>query len=168
MQDLPPALHLVGSLPLSSTEEVFATVGGRLGDRLRSLPDGETGDRGGWILFQMPVIERQPWARRNEAAVPGFPEPLFGFRVDEKFRGQKLDLPPLGYADIAIESYQSFCQHKKSGDLPQYLRFQVSLPTPYGFLVVFEPTSWPTLVPAYEEMLTSELEAIASAIPRRS
>lgn len=158
---------LVGSLPLSSTEEVFTTLGPRLGDRLRAIPDGETGERVGWILFQLPVIEQLPWVRRNDAAIPGFPEPLFRYHVDEAFLGQELALPSFGYAELAIESYEKFRHHKKSGELPDHLRFQVSLPSPYGFLVVFEPTSWTTLVSAYEEMLKREVGAIASAIPHQ-
>ncbi len=156
---------LVGSLPLSSTEEAFTTVGTRVGDRLRSIPDGETGERLGWILFQLPVIDRQPWARRNDAAIPGFPDPLFRYHVGEEFLGEILELPPFGYADLAIKSYEIFRRHKDSGDLAQHLRFQVSLPTPYGFLVIFEPRSWAALIPAYEKMLKDEITAIADAIP---
>ena len=35
--------HLVGSVPLPDAESVFRTLGTELGDRLRRLPDGETG-----------------------------------------------------------------------------------------------------------------------------
>jgi hypothetical protein len=39
---VPLGVHLVGSVPLASAEDVFRTLGGALGDRLRRLPDGET------------------------------------------------------------------------------------------------------------------------------
>src|SRR5262245_54669475 len=42
---LPFGAHLVGSVPLASAEEVFRTLGRDLGDRVRRLPDGETGPR---------------------------------------------------------------------------------------------------------------------------
>ena len=37
--------HLVGSIPLGSTDEVFEMCGGELGSHLGRIPDGETGDR---------------------------------------------------------------------------------------------------------------------------
>jgi hypothetical protein len=40
---------LVGSIPLSSAEEVFRLTSEVLGDRLERVPDGETGGRLGWI-----------------------------------------------------------------------------------------------------------------------
>ena len=38
-------VHLVGSVPLASAEGVFTTVAAELGERLRRIPDGETGPR---------------------------------------------------------------------------------------------------------------------------
>ena len=47
---LPVGVHLVGSVPLDSAEEVFRRASAALGDRLRRIPDGETGPRSDWIL----------------------------------------------------------------------------------------------------------------------
>jgi len=43
----PRGVHLVGSIPLASAEEVFRTGSSILGERLRRIPDGETG--GGYL-----------------------------------------------------------------------------------------------------------------------
>lgn len=43
---------LVGSVPLSSAEEVMLACGRELGSHLTAVPDGETGDRSIWIVFQ--------------------------------------------------------------------------------------------------------------------
>ena len=51
---------MVGSIPLRSTEDVFRTVAGALGDRLRRIPDGETGPRSDWIVWQYPVLNARP------------------------------------------------------------------------------------------------------------
>ena len=48
----PKGVHLVGSIPLNSAEEVFRTTSTILGERLRRIPDGETGIRSGWIGWQ--------------------------------------------------------------------------------------------------------------------
>lgn len=48
--------QLVGSVPLANAETVFRTLSAGLGDRLRRLPDGETGPRADWIVWQYPVL----------------------------------------------------------------------------------------------------------------
>src|ERR1700716_2948292 len=53
-------VHMVGSVPFASSTEVFETLAGRLGDRLRRLPDGETGPRSDWIVWQYPVLSSRP------------------------------------------------------------------------------------------------------------
>ena len=42
-------LLLVGSVPLATPEEVFATFGAPLGKYLFAMPDGEVGPRRHWI-----------------------------------------------------------------------------------------------------------------------
>ena len=61
-------VHLAGSVPLGSAEEVFRRVAGALGDRLRRIPDGETGPRSDWILWQYPVFSARP---QFEVGPPG-------------------------------------------------------------------------------------------------
>src|ERR1700742_3580896 len=57
---LPVGVHLVGSVPLDSAEDVFRRAAAALGDRLRRIPDGETGPRSDWILWQYPVFSARP------------------------------------------------------------------------------------------------------------
>ena len=57
---VPLGVHLVGSVPLPTAAEVFSTLGAGLGDRLRRLPDGETGPRADWIVWQYPVLSSRP------------------------------------------------------------------------------------------------------------
>ena len=45
----PTGVHLVGSVPLSDSSEVFRIAGSILGDRLLRMPDGEIGVRSNWI-----------------------------------------------------------------------------------------------------------------------
>src|SRR2546428_2535669 len=49
-------VHLVGSVPLANAEDVFRTVAAQIGDRVRRIPDGETGPRCDWIVWQLPVF----------------------------------------------------------------------------------------------------------------
>ena len=57
---MPLGAHLVGSIPLASAEDVFRTVSDTLGDRLRRVPDGETGARADWIVWQYAVLSARP------------------------------------------------------------------------------------------------------------
>jgi hypothetical protein len=51
---LPPTFaHLNGSINLPDTETVFRELGERIGPLAPRYPDGETGDRQGWIFFQL-------------------------------------------------------------------------------------------------------------------
>lgn len=157
-------VHLVGSVPLDSADEVFSQVGSALASRLRAIPDGETGDRRGWILKQLPTVERQPWIQRVEPPMP-LPEPLYRYGISDEFADQELSIPALGYADAATESFRRFTRSKERLNLPARLRFQVSLPTSHGFMMIFQPSDWARLLPAYETMLKGELSAIGGAIP---
>src|SRR5262249_57698524 len=56
----PRGVHLVGSFPLGSPEEAFRTPSALLGPHLRRLPDGETGERAKWIMWQLPVLANHP------------------------------------------------------------------------------------------------------------
>ena|SRR6266568_9635038 len=46
---MPRSAHLVGSIPAPDAEAAMSMALERLGPLLRTLPDGETGDRRNWI-----------------------------------------------------------------------------------------------------------------------
>ncbi len=52
--------HLIGSVPLATTEEVFRRLAASLGPVLSRMPDGETGERRRWIYWQRTMLERHP------------------------------------------------------------------------------------------------------------
>jgi hypothetical protein len=58
MQDVKerPVL-LVGSVPLGSSRAVFEAVGTKLGKLIKRVPDGETGARKDWIVWQADVFK---------------------------------------------------------------------------------------------------------------
>jgi hypothetical protein len=43
---------LVGSVPLESSSTVFEAVGTKLGKLVKRVPDGETGARKDWVVWQ--------------------------------------------------------------------------------------------------------------------
>lgn len=158
--------HLVGSVPLASAEVVFRTVAAAIGDRLRRIPDGETGPRSDWIVWQLPVFT----AKRQLEVVPPGPNswrPLPRVRLAEGTRPEHVTFEALGYAEAAIASYRLFARLKRDGLVPVPCRFQVCLPTPLAPISAFVvPEHQALLERAYEERLLAELRAILQEVPR--
>ena len=120
----PRGVHLVGSVPLANAEEVFRTASSILGDRLRRLPDGETGDRTNWIGWQINFLARNP----NFEVRPPDPEayaPLPSIKLRSPMSSDDITFENLGYADAALASYALFSQLKQEGALPAHYRFQI-------------------------------------------
>jgi len=162
---VPVGIHLVGSVPLGSAEEVFRTVAGTVGDRLRRLPDGETGPRSDWILWQYPVFSSRP---QFEVGPPGQDSyrTLPTLRVRGGDAGAALSFDNLGYADAATASYRRFAQLKRDGVIAPHVRFQLSLPTPLAPVTAFVAAEHRAQVePAYEAQVLVELVAILAKIP---
>jgi hypothetical protein len=156
---------LIGSVPMENAEQVFTTVCSALGDRMRRLPDGETGDRINWIGWQYGVLEAHPFFE----AVPPDPDAypaLPRVRLRPGTAPSDIRIGPLGYSEAAIRSYRIFTRLSESGRIPSGCRFQVSLPTPLAPVNVFVmPESQAQVEPPYETRLLSELADICRAVP---
>jgi ubiquinone/menaquinone biosynthesis C-methylase UbiE len=156
--------HLVGSVPLANAETVFRTISAGLGDRLRRMPDGETGPRADWIVWQYPVLSSRPQFEVAPPA-PGFYRALPQLRLRNDAEDE-LRFESLGYADAALDSYRTFGILKRDGVIPGGCRFQVSLPTPLAPISAFVALDDQADVePAYEEAMTAELTRMFDAIP---
>lgn len=165
MTDRPVGALLVGSVPLQDSEAVFRTSTDVLGDRLRRIPDGETGERTNWIGWQVAVMAATPaldLATKPDDAYTALPL----FRIRDGVAAGNVRFGNLGYADAALASYQTFAALKASGTVPANVRFQVSLPTPLAPVAAFVvPDDQAAVEPAYEHQLMVELDAICAAIP---
>ena len=79
---------------MSDAETVFRTLSGSLGERLKRMPDGETGPRSHWIGFQYPVFKRNAAFVRtvvDTAARAELPAELQASRLDAQVgRGRRL------------------------------------------------------------------------------
>src|SRR5438128_2063790 len=157
--------HLVGSVPLASAETVFETLASELGDRLRRMPDGETGPRSDWIVWQLPVFTSQPRLEVVPPAPDGW-RPLPRVRLEDGARAEDVRFEALGYADAAVASYRVFARLKRDGRVPVACRFQVCLPTPLAPISAFVvPEHQGALEPAYEARLLAELRLVVQEVP---
>ena len=156
---------LVGSVPLESSSAVFETVGTKLGKLVKRIPDGETGARKDWVVWQADVF------KKAKGLEPGSTQDLQGgyrFILYKVKPGETVKFGPLGYAAAAIRSYEDFKRARSEGKIRAGTRFQVSLPTPIAVVMTFsDPQAIQQIWPIYEQRLNEEVAEMAKAIPPR-
>ena len=166
-------LHLIGSIPLATSEEVFRTLAEELGPYLRCMPDGETGERSRWVYFQGQMLRAHP-AMEIDPTVPPFPFVQWDGKVVREIPQVRFKpgVDPdtvvfdTGYDSAAAASYAVFKRLREDGGIAKGTRFQVSLPTPHssGYLYVSGPARQ-TYFRVYERALLKALASIAKTIP---
>jgi hypothetical protein len=166
-------VHLVGSVPLPSTDDVFRTLAGTLGDLLSRVPDGETGERRRWIWWQRTMLERHPAMEVDDEA--GLLElrqwdgsllrrsELLRFRPGVDPDGVRFET---GYAEAALASWTVFDGLRRAGVLAEGVRFQVCLPTPMSSAWMYvSPRAHDAYLRVYERALLGALRRITTTIP---
>jgi len=164
---------LVGSVPLDNAEDVFRSVGSTFGDRVRAIPDGETGPRLNWIEWQAPVFEQHPafgvdetlpdW-RNADATGQWKAKPWYSVRAGVDPRS--LTFGPLGYSKTAIDSFAIFKRCKDAGIIHRSCKFQISLPTPYNVIDQrIAPKDRLAVEKPYAERMRAEIAEICEALP---
>ena len=164
----PAGALLVGSVPLKNCDEVFALGSGVLGNHLRRIPDGETAERGNWIMFQHELFSGSPQFEfvRAPAKDDVYEEEFEWARLRSDVSIDDLNLGTLGYAEVADASFERFCTLKDKRVISPSTRFQVSLPTPLAVIMSFVHRDHRHLIePAYQQRLVAELETIIDTIP---
>ena len=157
--------HLVGSIPVDTAEAAFRLAVENLGDHLKRVPDGEVGERDTWIRWQYAKIGASPQLAALDIDNPYVPVRPFGI-VDGVSSADEIELPDLGYAAAAIESYGVFERLCNQGVIPDSVRFQVGLPTPVSVSLFYVATeSRPLFEVAYQRALGDEFERMLTVIP---
>jgi hypothetical protein len=166
-------LHFVGSIPLDNSEAVLRGVSRVVGQYLRRIPDGETGERRKWIRVQQAMLMRHPAIEVDPTQPPLPVRQSDGtvLRHIELVRLKPTADPETvnfdtGYERPALESYATFVRLRDEGAIPPHLRFQVTLATPLatGFMYV-SPVGRDRYLRAYERSLLKSLDHIIAAIP---
>ncbi len=162
----PRGVHLVGSVPLGSAEEVFRAASATLGPRLARVTDGETGERADWIHWQAPVFAHHPAFESASPKDAGYSAGAT-VRLRPETAPAALAFGSLGYAAVARSSWAEFSRLERAGVLTPGLRFQVSLPTALAPVTWFvDARDHAAVEPAYERAMLAEVDAIARAVPR--
>ncbi|MEM7332556.1 MAG: hypothetical protein AAF490_10720 [Chloroflexota bacterium] len=168
------SIHLVGSVPLNDSGEVFETLCHAIGPYLHRIPDGETGVRSGWIGFQHTMLESHPAVMLdpNGRKVPirdlkgGVSRENHLFVINPAIDESEINFLPLGYAQAALDSFAIFQQKEAAGVIPPNMRFQVCLPTPFATgLLYFHPHAQIQYIHLMKQALLTEMLEICATIP---
>jgi hypothetical protein len=166
----PTFVHLNGSINLPDTETVFRELGERIGHLAPRWSDGETGDRGNWIFFQLqrfwatPGLEQAGIVEREHATGAYHHAPKV--RLADGADADAIAWPNLGYADAYLASWETFRRLRDEGAIPAGTRFQVQYPTPLASInawIVDEDQD--ALEPSYERALFADLARLLDALP---
>ncbi|KAE8151820.1 hypothetical protein BDV25DRAFT_128516 [Aspergillus avenaceus] len=153
----PSGVLLVGSIPLSSAEEVFTITSSELPNRLQSIPDGETGSRDNYIRWQdmcFPKETLKPHLGGIDLP-PGYPGTF-----------TLADVNPTHYDTVALESYKTFAKLRNEGIIPPGIRFQVSLPPPLNTIQGHVKQEFQAQIePLYEQRMLEAVATIIDGIP---
>jgi len=160
---MPSGVHLVGSVPLADSEEVFRLASEVLGRHLRRLPDGETGPRLFWNSWTRGLYERTPGLELVDPPEGSYtPWKQARLVVDPS----ELEFGPIGYADAARESWATFSRLKREGVVPRHVRFQVCIPSPIApMIVLVEEGSRAAVEGPFRRRLYQEVREIVDAVP---
>ena len=162
-------VHLVGSVPLPDARSVFSTVSAALGPHLKTIPDGETGERLDWITWLEPVFSRHPAFEPS-----GETFQLHGAlaRKDKRYRlkaGASIGdvrFDNIFYADHAIKSYDVFAELKRQGVVPAQVKFQVDLVPAHSVIWLYvQEDLHPAVDKLFNDAVLREIDKIAAAIP---
>jgi hypothetical protein len=168
-------LHFVGSVPLNDSEEVFRALSESVGRYLRRIPDGETGERIKWIVFQQRMLSAHP-AMEIDPTQPPLPVRQADGTVHREIvlLRMKADADPdsvtfdTGYDRAALSSYSVFKRLRDAGAIAPETRFQFALPTPMASgLMYVSPAGRDRYLAAYERALLAALGRILAGIPHQ-
>ena len=162
----PTGVHFNGSVNLPDAETVMREIAVRVPVGVLRIPDGEPGDRGNWIMFQMQKFQRMPTL---VPAAVGLAVGDYGqrpqLRLADGVGPGEVEWPDLGYAEAYLDSWAVFSRLRDDGVIPAGVRFQVEYPTPTAPISFVVADQQETLLESYAAALFADLGRLLAAIP---
>src|SRR4051794_12588909 len=161
----PSSVHFNGSVNLPDAESVMREISSRIPTGVRRMTDGETGERGYRILFQIQKFLQMPefesvavgQAYETSSDAPKMPQ----LRLAEDASADKISWPNLGYADAYAESFEIFDRLQQEGTIAAGVRFQMQYPTPLASMAgTIVPEDLPAVAASYEKALFADLDKV--------
>ena len=166
----PTTVHFNGSVNLPDAETVMREISSRIPTGVRRMTDGETGERGYWVMFQvqkfqhMPDFESVSVGQAYETS-PDAPE-MTQLRLTAGASADAINWPDLGYADEYAKSFAIFDRLQQDGTIPAGVRFQMQYPTPVASIAgTIVAEDLPAVLASYEKALFANLDAVLAKLP---
>jgi hypothetical protein len=164
------SVHFNGSVNLPDGETVMREISERIPTGVRRMTDGETGERGYWIQFQVerfasiPELEalggRQAYETEDDA--PEMPQ----FRLAQGASAETVQWGDLGYATAYGRSFELFRALQEAGTIPAGVRFQMQYPTPLAPVAgTIVPESMAAVAASYERAMFADVDHAMAALP---
>ena len=166
-------LLLVGSIGMASAEQVFDVAGRKLGQFVARIPDGETGERAGWLEWLEPNFSANPLLETTaskgdwrNATAPAARRDTTWYRLKAAQAAKQLAFADIGYARNAFASYDAFKRARAAGAIPAGVKFMIAIATPFCAVHRFgADDSKAEIEAAFEAGVLKEVDAIAAALP---
>lgn len=161
-------VYLVGSVPMANARTVFETISAALGPALRTLPDGETGERLDWITWLEPVFAQNPAFELSPETFQLHQNAARHrrYRLKPGMTIRDVTFANLFYADNAERSYAEFAALKRQGKIPQHVKFQIDLVPAHSVIWLFVAEDLQAAVdPIYNDAVLREIDKIAARLP---
>jgi hypothetical protein len=163
-------VHFNGSVNLPDAETVMREISSRIPVGVRRMTDGETGERGYWIHYQIAKFQQMAEfeqvaafrAYETEEEAPEMPQ----LRLAEGASADIIDWPNLGYADAYSASFEIFDRLQQDGTIPAGVRLQMQYPTPLASMAgTIVPGDMPAVAASYERALFADVDKALAALP---
>jgi hypothetical protein len=164
------SVHFNGSVNLPDAETVMREISSRIPQGVRRMTDGETGERGYWIHYQIAKFQQMPefeqvavlHAYETEAEAPEMPQ----LRLAAGASADTIDWPNLGYADAYAASFETFDRLQRDGTIPAGVRLPMQYPTPLASMAgTIAPEDMPAVAASYERALFADVDKALAALP---
>ncbi len=164
------SVHFNGSVNLPDAETVMREISSRIPSGVRRMTDGETGERGYWIHYQIAKFQQMPefeqvaafHAYETEDEAPEMPQ----LRLAEGTSADTIEWPNLGYADAYAASFAIFDRLQQERMIPAGVRFQMQYPTPLASMAgTIAPEDMPAVAASYERALFADVDKALAALP---
>src|SRR5207249_971622 len=142
-----------GGVPGLTAGEVFYYLSSAAGGRALAYPDGDIGDRRGWIVpLPALVFGKVDGIEEIDPPLPADHAAAGAYRTFQPAGGvESVDFRRLlPYARGALESYRVFKRQRDDGAIDAGVRFQVGIPGAHDAIAMHfpRPSDWPILFAA--------------------
>jgi hypothetical protein len=163
-------VHFNGSVNLPDGETVMREISARVPRGVRRMTDGETGERGYWIVFQIQRLGSVPELEQlssHQGYDTGDSAPeILQFKLADGASADAVQWGDIGYATAYQRSFEQFETLQQAGTIAAGLRLQLQYPTPVAVMAgTIVPEDLPAVTASYERALFADLQRALTELP---